>query len=53
MDTLAALALATEPPSADALERKPYGKNENIVSKTMWRNIIFQALFQLVVQYLV
>ena len=53
MDTLAALALATEPPSPDALERKPYGKNENIVSKTMWRNIIFQALFQLVVQYLV
>ena len=51
MDTLAALALATEPPSKDSLKRKPYGRDDNIVSNTMWRNIICQGLFQLVLQY--
>ena len=33
MDTLASLALATEPPTRDLLFRKPHGKNDYIVSK--------------------
>jgi len=53
MDTLAALALATEPPSDDSLNRKPYGRTENIISLTMWRNIISQGIFQLLLQYFV
>jgi magnesium-transporting ATPase (P-type) len=40
MDTFAALALATEPPNDQLLNRKPQGKEESIVSKPMWRNII-------------
>ena len=28
MDTLASLALATEPPTEDLLKRKPYGRNK-------------------------
>ena len=53
MDTLAALALATEPPSPDSLKRKPYGRDDNIISKTMWRNIFCQGIFQLILQYFV
>jgi magnesium-transporting ATPase (P-type) len=47
MDTFAALALATEPPTDALLERKPQGKNESIVSRTMWRNIIGQSIYQI------
>jgi len=47
MDTMAALALATEAPTPELLERKPYGRTASIVTRTMWRNIIGQATFQL------
>jgi len=40
MDTLAALALATEPPSEALLLEKPYSRTEKIVTAVMWRNII-------------
>jgi magnesium-transporting ATPase (P-type) len=46
MDTLAALALATEPPSDDLLLQKPYARNDQIVTPVMWRNIVGQALYQ-------
>lgn len=46
MDTCAALALATEPPSENILNEPPYSRKELIVTPTMWRNIIGQALFQ-------
>ncbi len=39
MDTFAALALATEPPSEDLLKSPPYTRTERIVTATMWRNI--------------
>ena len=45
MDTFAALALATEPPNDQLLNRKPQGKNESIVNRTMWRNIIGQSIY--------
>lgn len=45
MDTLASLALATEPPTDDLLKMKPYGREENMVTPIMWRNILSQALF--------
>ena len=46
MDTFAALALATEPPSESLLTEKPYERNEQIVTAVMWRNIIGQGLYQ-------
>ncbi|OQV19583.1 Plasma membrane calcium-transporting ATPase 1 [Hypsibius exemplaris] len=46
-DTLASLALATEPPSEHLLERKPYGRTANILSETMIRNIAGQGVYQL------
>ena len=47
MDTLASLALATEPPTEDLLKRKPYGRNKSIISITMIKNIFFHTIYQI------
>nr|CAD7439799.1 unnamed protein product [Timema bartmani] len=49
MDTLASLALATEMPNAELLLRKPYGRTKPLISRTMMKNILGQAIYQLVV----
>uniref|UniRef100_A0A1A8EZX3 Calcium-transporting ATPase n=1 Tax=Nothobranchius korthausae TaxID=1143690 RepID=A0A1A8EZX3_9TELE len=49
MDTLASLALATEPPTESLLLRKPYGRNKPLISRTMMKNILGHAVFQLVI----
>ena len=49
MDTLASLALATELPTPDLLLRKPYGRTKPLISRTMMKNILGQAVYQLVV----
>ena len=36
MDTLASLALATEPPVPDLLKRAPHGRNEYIITKVIF-----------------
>lgn len=51
MDTMGALALATEPPREVLMKRKPYGRTEPLISPIMWRNIFVQAAFQLVVLF--
>jgi Ca2+ transporting ATPase len=51
MDTLASLALATEPPTEDLLNRKPYGRTKSIISPLMMRNIIGQSLYQLIIMF--
>jgi magnesium-transporting ATPase (P-type) len=48
MDTLGALALGTEMPSMEVLERRPYNRDASLVSRPMWRNIIIQSTFQLI-----
>jgi Ca2+ transporting ATPase len=47
MDTFAALALATEPPSPEILKRKPYAKSKGLVTTAMMRNIMGQFLYQM------
>lgn len=47
MDTMGALALGTEPPEMELLERRPYRRNASLVSRPMWRNILVQATYQL------
>ena len=49
MDTFAALALATEPPTEELLKDKPHGRKDNIVTSVMWRNVCGQAVFQILV----
>uniref|UniRef100_A0A672K5H4 Calcium-transporting ATPase n=1 Tax=Sinocyclocheilus grahami TaxID=75366 RepID=A0A672K5H4_SINGR len=49
MDTFASLALATEPPNEALLLRKPYGRNNPLISRTMMKNILGHAVFQLTI----
>lgn len=52
MDTLASLALATEMPTSDLLLRKPYGRTKPLISRTMMKNILGQAMYQLTVIFM-
>ena len=47
MDTMGALALGTEPPRAELLDRRPYARDASLISRPMWRNILCQAVYQL------
>lgn len=49
MDTFAALALATEPPHEKLLDRKPHGRDDNIISAKMLKHISGQTIFQIIV----
>jgi len=51
MDSLAALALATELPSDELLTRAPYGRKKPIVSRTMMKNILGHAIYQMIVVF--
>ncbi|KXN66752.1 calcium-translocating P-type ATPase [Conidiobolus coronatus NRRL 28638] len=49
MDTLAALALATDPPDEIVLDRPPESKKAPLINIQMWKMIIGQAIFQVAV----
>ncbi|TDZ15396.1 Calcium-transporting ATPase 2 [Colletotrichum orbiculare MAFF 240422] len=49
MDTFAALALATDPPTEKILDRPPQSKSAPLITINMWKMIIGQAIFQLVI----
>lgn len=51
MDTFAALALATDPPTDKILNRPPQGKRAPLITTNMWKMIVGQAIFQLVVTF--
>ena len=53
MDTLAALALATDPPNDELLTRMPYSRTEYIINHQMWRNIALNSIYQVIVLTLV
>ncbi|XP_059632453.1 putative calcium-transporting ATPase 13, plasma membrane-type [Cornus florida] len=49
MDTLGALALATEQPTKELMEKPPVGRTEPLITNIMWRNLSAQALYQIAV----
>ncbi|WVZ99072.1 hypothetical protein U9M48_044422 [Paspalum notatum var. saurae] len=49
MDTLGALALATEPPNDEMMKRPPVRRGQSFITRVMWRNILGQGLYQLLV----
>ena len=49
MDTMGALALGTEGPTPSLLERAPYKRDASLVSRPMWRHVLFQSTYQLAV----
>lgn len=51
MDTLGALALATEPPNDGLMQRPPVKRTDSFITKTMWRNIIGQSIYQMAVLF--
>jgi len=53
MDTLASLALATEPPTRKLLNRKPQSRDEFIVDKKMFKHIIGQSIYQLIIMMII
>ncbi|CEJ88560.1 hypothetical protein VHEMI04753 [[Torrubiella] hemipterigena] len=53
MDVFASLGLATDHPSPDFLKRKPEPRGAPIVTITMWKMILCQAIYQLLVVFLV
>ncbi|KAJ6898709.1 hypothetical protein NC652_025281 [Populus alba x Populus x berolinensis] len=49
MDTLGALALATEQPTQELMKKTPVGRTEPLITNIMWRNLLSQALFQIAI----
>lgn len=49
MDTLAALALATDTPDQALLDRPPEGLHRQLVTSHMWTRIVGQAAFQVAI----
>ncbi|KAK4596412.1 hypothetical protein RGQ29_014444 [Quercus rubra] len=46
MDTLGALALATEKPTNDLMSKPPVGRSKPLITRIMWRNLMAQAVYQ-------
>ena len=46
MDSLAALALATEAPTPQLLEQLPHGRNESLINRKMSKHILVQGAYQ-------
>ncbi|XP_026441911.1 putative calcium-transporting ATPase 13, plasma membrane-type, partial [Papaver somniferum] len=49
MDTLGALALATDRPTEELMKKPPVGRNQSLITNVMWRNLVAQALYQIFV----
>lgn len=49
MDTLGALALATERPTRELMEKAPVGRTEPLITNVMWRNLVAQATYQMAI----
>ncbi|KAL3478333.1 hypothetical protein BJX99DRAFT_269327 [Aspergillus californicus] len=49
MDTFAALALATDPPTADILKRPPTPRHAPLFTVTMWKMILGQSIYKLTI----
>lgn len=49
MDTLGALALATEKPTMELMDKEPVGRTKPLITNIMWRNLMAQAMYQIVI----
>jgi Ca2+ transporting ATPase len=49
MDSLASLALASEPPTEELLKKPPVNRSDAMITKRMWANMIGHAIYQIVV----
>ena len=51
MDSFASLALATEQPTLDLLNRPPYSRDEYIISRKMVKNMVSMAIYMIIIVY--
>jgi Ca2+ transporting ATPase len=51
MDSLASLALATEMPKIELLNRPPYRREEYIISRKMMKHLLGMAVYQIIIIY--
>jgi Ca2+ transporting ATPase len=49
MDSLASLALASEPPVDELLQKPPVNRTDNMITRRMWGNMLGQATYQIIV----
>lgn len=49
MDTMGALALATSGPTEALLDRPPHSRHNKIINRNMWKHILVQGTFQIIV----
>ncbi|RKO86851.1 HAD-like domain-containing protein, partial [Blyttiomyces helicus] len=49
MDTLAAIALATDPPTPELLNRPPSRRTDSLINRDMFRQIVGQSIYQIAV----
>jgi len=49
MDSLGSLALATEPPYDELLQRRPTDKTESIINGRMWKHIVLQSICEIAI----
>merc|ERR1719361_1430576 len=47
MDTMAALALATEHPTRELLQRNPFQKDSHLITQVLWRFVLGHSVLQL------
>lgn len=52
MDTLAALALATDKPDKNILDKKPKGRDSPLITISTWKMILGQSILQLTVTFI-
>jgi hypothetical protein len=53
MDSMGALALATELPNIELLDQKPNGRDEPLISRRMWKHILVQGFYQMFWMFLI
>ena len=51
MDSFASLALATEPPTLELLDRPPHARDEYIISRKMVKHMFLMAFYQIIIMY--
>lgn len=53
MDSVASLILATDSPTDQLLSEPPYKKDDYIVTKIMMKNILSQAIYQVIILFII
>ncbi|MBQ7529325.1 calcium-translocating P-type ATPase, PMCA-type, partial [bacterium] len=53
MDTFAALALSTDPPRANTMDRKPISREAHLITPAIGLNLVLMGIYQLIVLYII